>query len=103
MKESVMVCLDLNLKKRSQNLISNIFISILDNSLFIFQEKSFEKSNVIFFCSYNIISSLFKQFILIIKHSKSELFHFFKSTKNLNSSSLDLGCLRGPVLWSKDT
>ena len=55
--------------KRAKN--SSIFISFLsfvDNGLFISQEKFFVKTNALLFCSYNIISSLFSQFRLIIKH-----------------------------------
>jgi len=46
-------------EKRSNPLSSPIQTSILsfvDDSLFISQEKSYEKSNTNIFCSYNIIS-----------------------------------------------
>jgi len=49
------------LEKELKNILYNIPISILsfvDNSLFISQEKSFEKSNANLFCSYSIIFSL---------------------------------------------
>jgi len=56
-------------KKRTKNLkIPVSFLSFVDDSLFISQEKSFEKSNSILYCSYNIISSLFNQFGLVIEH-----------------------------------
>ena len=70
----------------------------MDDSLFISQVKSYEKSNKNLFCSYSIIFSLFEQFILVIEHNKSEVFHFSRATKNFNSSSLDLGPLGEPVL-----
>jgi len=63
----------------------------------------FEKSNANIFCSYNIISFLFKQFDLVIEHNKSEVFHFFRTTKDFNSSLLDLRPLRGMVLKLEDT
>jgi len=61
-------------EKRTKNLkIPISFLSFVNNGLFISQEKSFEKSNSIL---YNIIFSLLKQFRLVIKHEKSEIFHF---------------------------
>ena len=93
-------------KKDLKNLLFPIIISILafvDNGLFISQEKSYDKSNANLFYSYSIISSLFKQFSLVIKHDKSEVFHFSRSTENINPPPLDLGPLKELVLWSKDT
>ena len=52
-------------------------------------------------CSYNIISSLFKQFGLVIKHDKYKVFHFSRSTKNFNLSPLDLRPLEGTILKPK--
>ena len=83
-------------EKRTGNLLHDIPISTLsfvDNSLFISQKKSFEKSNVNLFCSYSIIFFLFEQFSLTIKHVKSEVFHFSRATKNFNLLSLDLSLL----------
>jgi len=91
-------------KKITQNLSPKIPVSTLsfvDDSLFISQKKSFEKSNTNLFCSYSIISSLFKQFGLTIKYSKSEVFHFSRSTKNFDLFSLDLSLLGGPILQPK--
>ena len=34
------------------------FLSFIDDGLLISQEKSFEKTNLFLFCSYNIVSSL---------------------------------------------
>ena len=47
-------------EKRSKNLLPLISVSFVDNGLFVSQEKSYKKSNANLFCSYNIISSLFK-------------------------------------------
>ena len=93
------------LEKRTKNLLISILVSFLlfvDDSFLISQEKSFEKSNINIFCSYSIISSLFKQFSLAIKHNKSKIFHLSKLTKNFNSSPLDLRLLEDIVLRLKD-
>ena len=53
-------------EKRTKNLLFPIQVSTLsfvDDGLLISQEKSYEKSKVNFFCSYNIISSSFNQFV----------------------------------------
>jgi len=94
------------LEKRTKTLSIPIPISFLlfvNNSLPIFQEKSVKKSNANLFCSYSIISSLFRQFSLVIEYNKSELFHFSRFSKNFNSSPLDLRPLRGTILKQKDT
>jgi len=52
-----------------------------NNGLPISQEKSFEKSNTNLFCSYSIISSLFRQFSLVIEYDKLEVFHFSRLSK----------------------
>jgi len=83
-------------KKRTQNLLPSIPVSILslvDDELFISQEKSFMKSNANSFSSHNTISFLFNQFGLTIEHSKSKVFYFSKATKNFDLPSLDLELL----------
>ena len=65
------------------------FLSFIYNILYILQEKSFEKTNS-FFCSYNIISSLFEQFGLVIKHGKTEIFYFSRSHRLFNLPFLNL-------------
>ena len=75
----------------------------MDDSLFISQEKSLEKSNTILFCSYNIITSLFGQVRLIVEHRKLEIFYFSKSTKHFYLSPLDLTSLGSLILQLKDT
>ena len=92
-------------KKRTKNLLCLIQVSTLsfvDNSLLISQEKSYGKSNANLFCSYNIISSLFNQFRLVIEHDKSEIFHFSRLIKNIQSPSLDLRLIGGPLLYLKN-
>ena len=92
-------------EKRTQKLLSSIsvfFLSFVDDGLFISQEKSFEKSNANIFCCYSIISSLFKQFNLLIEHNKSEVFHFSRLTKNFHLSLLDLRSLGRLFLCPKD-
>ena len=89
-------------EKRAKNLkIPVSFLLFVDNGLFILQEKSFERINSILFYSYNIISSLFKQFGLVIKHGKTKVFHFSRSHRPFNPPLLDLSHTRDPVLYSK--
>jgi len=93
-------------EKRSKNTLPNIpafFLSSVDDSLFISQKKSYKKSNAYLFCSYNIISTPFNQFRLIIEHGKLEVFHFSRSTRNFNLPPLNLSPLGDPILWPKDT
>ena len=76
-------------------------IFFVDNSLFILQEKSFEKLNSHLFCSYNVILSLLEQFGLVIEHEKTEIFYFSRS-QVFNLSPLDLNIFEGPILCPKD-
>ena len=90
-------------EKRSKNLnIPISFLSFVNDRLLISQEKSFEKTNALLHCSYNIILSLLNQFGLIIEHRKSEIFHFSRSYRIFNSSPLDLSLLGGSILYLKD-
>ena len=92
-------------KKRTKNLPIPILVSLfffVDDSLFISQEKSYKKSNVILYCSYTIISSLFNQFSLVIKHKKSKAFYFSRLTKNINPPLLNLRPAGGTILKIKD-
>ena len=91
-------------EKRAKNLsISVSFLLFVNNGLFVSQEKIYKKSNANLFCSYNIISSLFNQFGLVIEHNKSEVFHFSRSTNNINPPLLYLSPVGGTILRSKDT
>ena len=73
--------------------ILNLKISILsfvNDSLLILQSKSLHLSNTFLFSSYNVASLLLSKFGLIIKHSKTEVFHFSRSYSYFNSPPLDL-------------
>jgi len=72
------------------------FISFVDNSLFVSQEKSLEKSISHLFCSYNVISFLLDQFSLVIKHEKTEIFHFSRVHKVFDLP-LDLSTLGSSI------
>ena len=91
-------------EKRAKNLkISVSFLLFVHNSLFISQEKSFEKMNFLLFCSYNVIYSLLNQFRLVIEYRKLEVFHFSRLHGPFNLSFLDLSYIEGPILYPKDT
>ena len=93
----------LHLKKRVKNLkIPISFILFVDNRVFISQEKSLNKMNVNILCSYNIISFLLEQFSLIIKHGKTEFYHFSRLHGHFNPRLLDLNYIGGPILLPKD-
>jgi len=91
-------------KKNSKSFTKYFYFHsfFVNDSLFISQEKSYEKSNTILFSSYSIISSLFKQFGLTIEYKKSEVFYFSRFFKNFNPSPLDLSSLGSSILWPKD-
>ena len=78
-------------------------ISFVDDGLFISQNKSISHSNTNLFCSYNIISSLLTRCSLVIKHGKTDVFHFSRSQEAFNSPLLDLFALGGPILLPKNT
>jgi len=91
------------LKKRIKNLKTPISIlSFVNNSLFIVQDKSLTVSNSHLFCSYHIMSSLLKQFGLVIEHGKTEVFHFSRLHVSFNPPLLNLTSLGGPILHSKE-
>ena len=49
------------------------------------------------------MSHLLKQFGLVIKHGKTEVFHFSRSQGIFNPPPLDLSILGGPMLYSKES
>ena len=92
------------MENRFKNL--NLPISILlfiDDGLFIVQNKFLNIFNSNLFCSYNILSKLLSSFGLIIKHSKTEIFHFNRSHSPFNPPPLDLSLLGGPILKPKES
>ena len=92
------------LEKHLKNLNLQIsIISFVDNRLLITQNKSFNVSNSWLFCSYNITFNLLSQFCLWVEHFKTKVFHFLRSRNNVNSPSLDLSSLGGPILYPKST
>ena len=77
-------------------------ISFIDDGLLISQDKSFDMSNSHLFCSYNVMSNLLDKFGLIVEHSKTEVFYFYRSHGPFNSPPLDLSPLGGPILTPKN-
>ena len=91
-------------EKRSKNLkISKSLFSFVNNRLLTLQEKSFEKTNALLFCSYTIISSLLNQFGLMIEHRKSKVFYFSRLYGIFNLFPFNLSLLGDPILCLKDT
>ena len=85
--------------------ILKIPISILlfvDDSLLLLQSKSFSISNSCLFCSYNVVTTLFLKFRLIVEHSKTEVFHFTRSQGIFNPPPLDLSPIGGLILCPKE-
>jgi len=92
------------LKKDLKNLkIPISVISFIDNGLFISQNKFFHISNSNLFCSYYVISLLLEQFGLVIKHGKTEVFHFSRLQEAFNPLPSYFSILGGPILCPKET
>jgi len=90
-------------KKRIKNLKENIptdILSFIDNGLLILQEKSYELSSTFLLSSYNIISKILSDAGLVMKHDKSEVFHFTRA-RNPPNPSINLTSVSGPVLHPK--
>jgi len=77
-------------------------ISFVDNSLFVSQSKSISHSNTNIFCSYNVISSIFSKYDLIIEHGKTDVFHFTRSHETYNPPLLNLTPIDSPLLLPKE-
>ena len=75
----------------------------VDDGLIITQNKFLNISNSHLFCSYNILSKLLDSFGLVIKHAKTEIFHFNRLHGIFNPPLLDLTPIRGPILCPKNT
>jgi len=92
------------LEKHLKNIkIPVSIISFVDDRLFISQDKAFDVSNSWLFCSYNIITNFLDKFGFIIKHSKTEVFHFSRLHGPFNPPPLNLSLLGGPILSSKNS
>ena len=78
-------------------------ISFVDDGLFICQNKLFDISNSCLFCSYNVITKLLNKFSLIVKHFKTEVFHFNRLHSPFNPPLLDLSPIKGSVLTPKSS
>jgi len=78
------------------------FLSFVDNSLLVAQNKSLTVSNHFLFYSYQIIFSLLDRFSLKLEHEKTEVFHFLRSTSLFNLSLLDLFPLGSLILQPKN-
>ena len=74
------------------------FISFVDDSFFISQRNSIDISNSHLYCSYNVLTKLLEKFSLVVKHSKTEIFHFNRSHRAFNPPPLNLSPLGGKVL-----
>jgi len=73
-------------------------ISFVDDGLFISQSNFFDISNSCLYCSHNVLSNLLEKFGLVVKHSKTKIFHFNRSHGIFNPPPLDLSPLGGDVL-----
>ena len=92
------------LEKYLKNLkISISILLFVDNGLIITQNKFLDISNAHLFCSYNVLSKLLDSFGLIIKHAKTENFHFNRLHGVFNPPPLNLLPIRGLTLHPKDT
>ena len=78
-------------------------LSFMDNSLIIAQNKSIDILNAHLFYSYNILSKLLVDFSLVIKHGKTEVFHFNRLHGIFNPPPLDLSSIGGLSLCPRDT
>ena len=93
---------DVNVSIRQGLALLPALLALYFSPLF-FIEKLLEKINSFLFYSYNIVSFLLDQFRLIIKHRKTEVFHFSRFQDTFNSSPLNLLAIGGPVLSLKNT
>ena len=75
----------------------------MDDGLFISQNKSIDIFNSHLFYSYNVMAKLLDKFSLIVKHSKTEVFHFNRLHGFFNPSLLDLSSIGGPILTPKNS
>ena len=92
------------LEKCLKNLKIHVsIISFIDDGLFISQNKLFDISNSHLFYSYNVMTNLLDKFSLIVKHSKTEVFHFSRLHSLFNPPPLNLSPLGEPTLSPKNS
>jgi len=92
------------LEKHLKNLKTPIsIISFVNDSFFISQNKSISHLNTNIFYSYNAISSLLMRFELVVKHGKTEVFHFSRLHGVFNPPLLNLTAIGGSILLPKGT
>ena len=90
------------LENHLKNLNLQVFLlSFINNRLLITQSKYFETSNSRLYYSYNIAFNLLTKFSLLVKYSKTKVFHFSRLQKSFNPPSLDISSIGGPILSSK--
>jgi len=75
----------------------------MNDSLFISQSNSIDISNSCLYCSYNVLTNLLEKFGLVVKHSKTEIFHFNRSHGVFNPPPLNLSPLEENILLSSNT
>ena len=73
-------------------------ISFVDNGLSISQSNSFDISNSRLYCRYNILTNLLEKFSLVVKHPKTENFHFNRSHGIFNLPPLNFSPLGENIL-----
>jgi len=71
-------------------------LSFVDDSLFLI-------CNAYLYSSYNVAFNLLSNFSLLVKHSKTELFHFSRSHEVFNPPPLNVYPIGRPILYSKKT
>ena len=71
--------------------------------MFVSQSKSISHSNGNPFCSYNVILYILLKYGLIIKHGKTDVFHFTRSHGTYNPPSFNLTPIGSLSLLSKET
>jgi len=77
-------------------------LSFVDDSLLLAQSKFFLIFNAHLYSNYNVVFNLLSKFSLLVEHSKTEVFHFFRSHEVFNLPPLDLSPIGGPILQSKE-
>jgi len=86
---------------RAQALYLNTSIlSFVDNSLLISQGETYNITLPKLYSSYRVVTDLMVTFGLVMKHDKSEIFHFSR-VHNDSNPELDLSAIGAPTLKHK--